>query len=169
MGHLKITSCLCTNPLPVKHPRWWYRKAYLLSSVPVPPVSLWNLGLYQFWKELQWHRAITNPAITKPCYKEQHKLWNPGKITVCENEPSYIEPGYNEIPAITNRFWRSQPTINPTTTNNLSAHRKIGKMITEWHWWFPTSLIESVLEIYALIASALHSTVKLYFQNICSK
>ena len=36
-------------------------------------------------------------------------------------EARYNEPRYNEIPAITNKFWGSQSTIYPATTNILSC------------------------------------------------
>ena len=40
---------------------------------------------------------------------------------ICGNRSRYNEPRYdNEIPAITNWFWRSQRTIYPAITNILS-------------------------------------------------
>ena len=46
--------------------------------------------------------------------------------------PRHNEHRYNEIPAITNWFWRSQRTIYPAITNILSYRSKSAKTA----WWY---------------------------------
>ena len=40
---------------------------------------------------------------------------------ICGNKSRYNEPRYNKVPAIMNRFWRSQRTVYSATTNILSS------------------------------------------------
>ena len=59
---------------------------------------------YSFPFQVQWNPAITNPAVTKTRYNEQHLKARKNYSKICGNKPRYNEPRYNEIPGITNWF-----------------------------------------------------------------
>ena len=100
-------------------------------ETPFSSQDAWNMWQPLWSNEIGVPNSKSNTVASR--YNEDSviaNVWKPGRITV------YVEKKtrYNEISAVTNRFWRSQRTIYPALTN-ISSCRSQSVTTIWWYKW----------------------------------